>query len=133
MATIQRALRSLPQTRSLRPTPTTTLLRTPQRTYAVRPNPATDSKSASEAEQASEDLDADPAMNGNYPDPSLTSALPIKRSLRDPYGGPDGPWWDPVERRNYGEPIHEDNDVLGVFSTEQYTHFSPGWGGVLMV
>lgn len=24
-------------------------------------------------------------QNGNYPDPSLTSALPLKRQFRDPY------------------------------------------------
>jgi NADH dehydrogenase (ubiquinone) 1 beta subcomplex subunit 8 len=52
----------------------------------------------------------------------------IKRQHRDPYGD----WWDKQERRNYGEPVHEDNDILGVFSPEDYTHFSPGWAGVLM-
>lgn len=41
--------------------------------------------------------------------------------------------WDPQERRNYGEPVHEDNDILGIFSPEVYTHFTPGWGGVLLV
>ena len=67
------------------------------------------------AEQGSEDISGsdpnmdpgDPSMNGNYPDPSATSALALKRQFRDPYGGPDGPWWDPQERRNYGEPVHE--------------------------
>ena len=59
----------------------------------------------------------------------MTSALPVKRQFRDPYAD----WWDPQERRNYGEAVHEDNDVLGVFSPEAYTHFSTGWGGVLMV
>lgn len=68
-------------------------------------------------------------QNGGYPDPSLTSALPVKRSLRDPYGG----WWDKIERRNYGEPVHEDNDILGVFSTEEYRHFTPARAGFLMV
>ena len=53
----------------------------------------------------------------------------MKRQFRDPYAD----WWDPQERRNYGEAVHEDNDVLGVFSPEAYTHFSTGWGGVLMV
>jgi len=48
--------------------------------------------------------------------------------MRDPYDE----WWDPQERRNYGEVVHEDNDILGVFSTENYTHFTPGWGLVLM-
>lgn len=42
----------------------------------------------------------------------------MKRALRDPYGG----WWDQQERRNFGEPVHEENEVLGVFSPEQYTH-----------
>ena len=67
-------------------------------------------------------------QNGDYPDPNLTSALPIKRQFRDPYAD----WWDPIERRNYGETIHEDNDILGAFTTEAYTHFTPGWGGVLV-
>ena len=35
-----------------------------------------------------------------------------------------------MERRNYGEPVHEDNDVLGMFSPEEYTHFKPGWAFV---
>ena len=53
----------------------------------------------------------------------------MKRSLRDPYED----WWDPIERRNYGEPVHEDNDILGVFSTEEYRHFTTRWGFVLLV
>jgi len=50
----------------------------------------------------------------------------MKRALRDPYGD----WWDPQERRNFGEPVHEDNDTLGVFSTEPYTHSTPGKAGL---
>ncbi|KAF2155427.1 hypothetical protein K461DRAFT_311681 [Myriangium duriaei CBS 260.36] len=65
----------------------------------------------------------DPGMNGGYLDVPRT-----KRSLRDPYDS----WWDPQERRNYGEPIHEDNDILGVFSTDPYNHFTTSWGWVLM-
>lgn len=56
-------------------------------------------------------------QNGGYVNP-----IPRKRALRDPYAG----WWDPQERRNFGEPVHEDNDTLGVFSTEPYTHSPPG-------
>ncbi|OCK85530.1 hypothetical protein K432DRAFT_421681 [Lepidopterella palustris CBS 459.81] len=67
------------------------------------------------------DID-DPNMNGGYEQP-----LPQKRQFRDPYGD----WWDKQERRNYGEPVHEDNDILGMFSPEEYTHFKAGWGGVL--
>lgn len=139
MASLRRALTIAPR---LRPVPTTTTVRPvlltqrPASSLSSQSRPATDRKSAAAAEEASEDLDAlnDPGMNGNFPDPSQTSALPLKRSLRDPYGPGDGTrWWDPVERRNYGEPVHEDNDILGVFSTEEYTHFTPGWGGVLMV
>lgn len=52
-------------------------------------------------------------QNGNYPNPPA-----VKRAFRDP----NGDWWDKQERRNFGEPVHEDNDILGVFSPEQYTH-----------
>jgi NADH dehydrogenase (ubiquinone) 1 beta subcomplex subunit 8 len=44
----------------------------------------------------------------------------VKRSLRDPYED----WWDKQERRNFGEPVHEDNDMLGVFSLHEYNHFN---------
>lgn len=62
------------------------------------------------------------AQNGGFINPP-----PQKRSLRDPYGD----WWDKQERRNYGEPLHEDNDTLAVFSLEEYTHFTPGKGWIL--
>ena len=62
-------------------------------------------------------------QNGGYINPPR-----VKRQFRDPYGD----WWDKQERRNYGEPVHEDNDILGIFSPEEYTHFKPGWGAVLM-
>jgi NADH dehydrogenase (ubiquinone) 1 beta subcomplex subunit 8 len=64
----------------------------------------------------------DPGLNGNYPNPPA-----IKRQFRDPHGK----YWDQQERRNYGEPIHEDNDVLGVFTTEKYTWTTPGKGAVM--
>ena len=54
-------------------------------------------------------------QNGGYVNPPA-----IKRQHRDPYGD----WWDKQERRNFGEPVHEDNDILGIFSTEDYTHFT---------
>lgn len=60
-----------------------------------------------------------PSQNGGYINPPA-----IPRQFRDPYAD----WWDKQERRNYGEPVHEDNDILGVFSPEEYTHFTPGWG-----
>ncbi|MCJ1342557.1 hypothetical protein MMC31_000743 [Peltigera leucophlebia] len=62
------------------------------------------------------DID-DPNMNGGYVNPP-----PEKRQFRDPYAD----WWDKQERRNYGEPVHEDNDILGMFSPEEYTHFTSG-------
>ncbi|KAL2864883.1 uncharacterized protein BJX67DRAFT_359898 [Aspergillus lucknowensis] len=55
----------------------------------------------------------DPLQNGGYQNPPR-----VKRQFRDPYGD----WWDKQERRNFGEPVHEENEVLGVFSPEQYTH-----------
>ncbi|MCJ1225666.1 hypothetical protein MMC12_002315 [Toensbergia leucococca] len=62
-------------------------------------------------------------MNGGYVNPPAE-----KRQFRDPYGD----WWDKQERRNYGEPLHEDNDILGMFSLEEYTHFTPGKGFFLL-
>ncbi|KAJ5121160.1 NADH:ubiquinone oxidoreductase ASHI subunit [Penicillium bovifimosum] len=61
----------------------------------------------------------DPLQNNNYPNPPR-----VKRAFRDPHGG----WWDAQEKRNFGEPVHEDNEILGVFSPEQYTHVSAGKG-----
>jgi NADH dehydrogenase (ubiquinone) 1 beta subcomplex subunit 8 len=58
-------------------------------------------------------------QNGGYVNPPR-----VKRQFRDPYGD----WWDKQERRNYGEPVHEDNDILGMFSPEEYTHTKPGKG-----
>ncbi|KAF3907486.1 hypothetical protein AA313_de0200484 [Arthrobotrys entomopaga] len=60
----------------------------------------------------------DPGMNDGY---SLTQPPPIKRQFRDPYAT----WWDPQERRNFGEPVHEDEDTLGIFSTYEYTAATP--------
>ncbi|KAF9692169.1 hypothetical protein EKO04_009927 [Ascochyta lentis] len=50
------------------------------------------------------------------------------RNNRDPYAG----WWDQQDRRNYGEPCHEDHDILGAISLHDYNHFTPGWGAVLL-
>lgn len=54
----------------------------------------------------------DPGMNGGFVNPP-----PVKRQFRDPHGD----WWDKQERRNFGEPIHEDNDTLGIFTAYEYT------------
>ena len=54
-------------------------------------------------------------QNGGYIDPPR-----ISRQHRDPYGD----WWDKQERRNYGEPVHEDNDVLGLFAPEDYNFYT---------
>ncbi|EEH38588.1 hypothetical protein PAAG_08315 [Paracoccidioides lutzii Pb01] len=72
------------------------------------------------ASQASVD---DPEMNNNYYNPPGQ-----KRQFRDPYGD----WWDKQDRRNFGEPVHEDNDILTILSTETYTHFKPGKGLFLL-
>jgi NADH dehydrogenase (ubiquinone) 1 beta subcomplex subunit 8 len=66
---------------------------------------------------------ADPNQNGGYINPA-----PEKRGKRDPYAD----YWDQQERRNYGEPCHEDHDILGVMSLHDYDHFKPGWGFVLL-
>jgi NADH dehydrogenase (ubiquinone) 1 beta subcomplex subunit 8 len=41
----------------------------------------------------------------------------IKRQFRDPHAD----WWDKQERRNFGEPVHEDHDIMGLFSPYEYT------------
>ncbi|ROW00032.1 hypothetical protein VPNG_08360 [Cytospora leucostoma] len=61
----------------------------------------------------------DPNQNGGYVQPP-----PIKRQFRDPHGD----WWDKQERRNFGEPVHEDYDQLGLFSTYVYNWVSPQKG-----
>ncbi|KAL3445932.1 hypothetical protein BJX65DRAFT_280149 [Aspergillus insuetus] len=67
--------------------------------------------------------DNDPGLNGGYENPPR-----VKRAFRDPYGD----WWDKQERRNFGEPVHEENEILGVFSPEQYTHV-PARKGLLQL
>ncbi|KAI4180212.1 MAG: hypothetical protein L6R41_007384 [Letrouitia leprolyta] len=57
-----------------------------------------------------------PHQNGGYIQPP-----PQKRQFRDPYGD----WWDKQERRHFGEPVHEDHDILGMMSLHEYTHFTP--------
>ena len=62
-------------------------------------------------------------QNGGYINPPAEL-----HGKRDPYGT----YWDQQERRNYGEPCHEDHDILGVLALHDYDHFTPGWGGVLL-
>ncbi|KAJ9620412.1 uncharacterized protein PV06_03015 [Exophiala oligosperma] len=69
----------------------------------------------------------DPEMNNGYINPPR-----VKRQHRDPYAD----WDDKQERRNFGEPVHEDNEVLGIFALEDYTHMTTGqglllWGGFI--
>lgn len=109
MTSAFRALRLAQRAPISRQMPASRLTSTLPRTYATATiREATPDKSADQVEQASEDLSGsdpnmDPMQNGNYPDPSKTSALALKRQFRDPHAE----WWDPQERRNYGEPVHE--------------------------
>jgi NADH dehydrogenase (ubiquinone) 1 beta subcomplex subunit 8 len=57
----------------------------------------------------------DPGQTGGYINPPR-----VKRQFRDPHGD----WWDKQERRNFGEPVHEDHDVMGIFSPHEYTWVS---------
>jgi NADH dehydrogenase (ubiquinone) 1 beta subcomplex subunit 8 len=58
-------------------------------------------------------------QNGGYINPPE-----IKRQFRDPHAD----WWDKQERRNYGEPVHENHDQLGMFTPFEYTWVSPAKG-----
>jgi NADH dehydrogenase (ubiquinone) 1 beta subcomplex subunit 8 len=60
-------------------------------------------------------------QNGGYVNPPR-----IKRQFRDPHAD----WWDKQERRNYGEPVHEDHDMLGMFSPYEYTWTTAGKGAL---
>jgi NADH dehydrogenase (ubiquinone) 1 beta subcomplex subunit 8 len=117
MATAFRALRLAQRAPVSRQMPISRITSALPRTYATATiREARPDKPADQVEQASEDLSGDDAaMNGNYPDPSKTSALPLKRQFRDPHAE----WWDPQERRNYGEPVHEvrRNGWLSYWST----------------
>lgn len=62
------------------------------------------------------------SQNGGYVNP-----LPVKRQFRDPHGD----WWDKQERRNFGEPVHEDFDLHGMFTPHEYTWTTPGKGAVM--
>lgn len=55
-------------------------------------------------------------QNGGYINPPRQN-----RQHRDPRGD----WWDKQERRNFGEPVHEENDILGMLSLEENAHFKP--------
>ncbi|KAK0724991.1 NADH:ubiquinone oxidoreductase 20.1kD subunit [Lasiosphaeris hirsuta] len=72
-----------------------------------------------ESDYPSLTAEEDPNMNGGYVNPPR-----IKRQFRDPHAD----WWDKQERRNYGEPVHEDHDILGMFSPYEYTWITPGKG-----
>ncbi|PWO00424.1 hypothetical protein FA09DRAFT_285076, partial [Tilletiopsis washingtonensis] len=50
----------------------------------------------------------DPQL-GDYPD------LPYQSLQRRRY---DPSWWDPQEKRNFGETLHEQDDVLGVWAPD---------------
>ena len=64
-------------------------------------------------------LTDDIAQNGGYINPPE-----IKRQFRDPHAD----WWDKQERRNYGEPVHENHDQMGMFTPYEYTWVSPAKG-----
>ncbi|KAH6657507.1 NADH:ubiquinone oxidoreductase subunit [Truncatella angustata] len=63
----------------------------------------------------------DPNQNGAYINPPR-----VKRQFRDPHAD----WWDKQERRNFGEPVHEDHDMMGMFTPHEYTWVSPAKGAL---
>jgi len=63
-----------------------------------------------------------------HPDPNLTGGYvnppAEKRQFRSPYTE----YWNQQDRRNYGEPVNEDEDILGRLSPEVYTWTTPKMG-----
>ncbi|CAO1613035.1 unnamed protein product [Jaminaea pallidilutea] len=58
----------------------------------------------------------DPQL-GDYPD-----VIPRNRQLRR-Y---DKNWFDPQEKRNFGEPLHEQDDILAVMTPDLHAGVNPG-------
>ncbi|KAJ4291391.1 hypothetical protein N0V88_005984 [Collariella sp. IMI 366227] len=57
-----------------------------------------------------------------------TAATSTLRASSASFATPHADWWDKQERRNFGEPVHEDHDILGLFSPYEYTWTTPGKG-----
>ncbi|KAG5520179.1 hypothetical protein PMAC_001256 [Pneumocystis sp. 'macacae'] len=57
-------------------------------------------------------------MVGDYP-----SNIPfVSRQTRTPY---DSSYFDITERRKFGEPLHEQDEILTMFSPDVHSHISP--------
>jgi len=50
-------------------------------------------------------------QNGGFINPPA-----VKRQFRDPTAD----WWDKQERRNFGEPLHEDNELVSIMAPYEY-------------
>ncbi|BFZ53373.1 hypothetical protein PYCC9005_000396 [Savitreella phatthalungensis] len=62
---------------------------------------------------------SDPTQNiGDYP----TDIPKVNRQLRNPYRSYD----NQQERRNFGETLQEEDEVLAVFTPDVHTHVTPG-------
>ncbi|PWN90586.1 hypothetical protein FA10DRAFT_267033 [Acaromyces ingoldii] len=81
----------------------------------------TASLSTSAVARASSTDAKDPQL-GDYPD-----LPPINLQTRryDPR------WWDPQEKRNFGETLHEQDDVLGVWAPD--VHKTPAFSALLQI
>ncbi|KAI8377958.1 uncharacterized protein BYT42DRAFT_572319 [Radiomyces spectabilis] len=49
---------------------------------------------------------------GDYPNLPRNS-----NQVRGPYG-----WWDPQDRRNFGEPLHEEDEIFSVWGPDLHTY-----------
>ncbi|KAI9492064.1 hypothetical protein BDB00DRAFT_830040 [Zychaea mexicana] len=49
---------------------------------------------------------------GDYPNLPRWSA-----QTRGPFG-----WWDPQDKRNFGEPVHEEDELMGVWAPDLHTY-----------
>ncbi|KZV93844.1 hypothetical protein EXIGLDRAFT_767709 [Exidia glandulosa HHB12029] len=55
----------------------------------------------------------DPQLGPDYPNVPREYA-----QTRNPLGGESGRWWDMQNRRNFGEPLHAEDEALSVWSPD---------------
>ncbi|GFZ43895.1 hypothetical protein JCM24511_01615 [Saitozyma sp. JCM 24511] len=107
----QSLLRALPRARASVSAPAPLAARRCVTTHAPTTSSAPKYELSSEtAPHARSGEEIDPQLNG-YPQ------LPyVSLQTREPFG-----WWDQQERKNFGEVVHEEEDVLGMWGPDVFS------------